>query len=624
MLVSVSAIVIAAALILAILLNIAMKPSFAARLNTYVMLYCVIAGLYFYGLGYYEVSGSFPLTVVRTPVFVFRMFVGINELGTISGARVVSTATGQVVFWLTHMMAFFTTASAAMNTLGTEAMRQLRYLLSRRGDLTLIYGINEHSIALGQECLATGKSSVIFIDESADAATVNDLNDMGMSVFVGPAAVDCDEKIMRRLHIGSRTLTVYALAKDTDKNLFFALKLKDALERMGVSARNTRVTLPGAEDIITSMLQVSEDQYGFGYVNVYEASDLTARALIRICPPWESVAFAPDGRAKEDYECVIVGFGSHGQAVLRQLVMNGQFAGSTFRATIFSPKFQREAGYLLADSPELLRNYEITSVESDARGSEFYSYIQRRLSTLKMIAVCTGDEESNREISDNLMLYLQRRRAENICVVRCGDTGARYQQRVGSPIISSEIYTLAFLSAEAADRNAILLNAVYDDSDRSDWEKWVACDSFSKMSSRASAEFLPAFIRAAGSSREEMLAGDWQPSQELLTNLGQTEHLRWNAFHFAMGYRTMTQEEFDDRAAAWQRYQEQGGVPRGFKIAKDQSARAHACLIPWDALDALSAKENAVTGRGVDYKAYDINNVLTLPRMLRAQEEADR
>ena len=121
-----------------------------------------------------------------------------------------------------------------------------------------------------------------------------------------------------------------------------------------------------------------------------------------------------------------------------------------------------------------------------------------------------------------------------------------------------------------------------------------------------------------------MLAGDWQPSQELLTNLGQTEHLRWNAFHFAMGYRTMTQEEFDDRAAAWQRSQEQGGVPRGFKIAKDQSARAHACLIPWDALDALSAKENAVTGRGVDYKAYDINNVLTLPRMLRAQEEADR
>ena len=91
------------------------------------------------------------------------------------------------------------------------------------------------------------------------------------------------------------------------------------------------------------MLQISENGYGFGYVNVFDPSQLAARALVRICPPWESVSFGEDGRAKEDYECVIVGFGSHGQAVLRQLVMNGQFAGATFHAGIFSNHFNREA-----------------------------------------------------------------------------------------------------------------------------------------------------------------------------------------------------------------------------------------------------------------------------------------
>ena len=40
-----------------------------------------------------------------------------------------------------------------------------------------------------------------------------------------------------------------------------------------------------------------------------------------------------------------------------------------------------------------------------------------------------------------------------------------------------------------------MLNAVYDPSERSEWEKWVGCDTFSKMSSRASADFLPAFKR---------------------------------------------------------------------------------------------------------------------------------
>ena len=237
----------------------------------------------------------------------------------------------------------------------------------------------------------------------------------------------------------------------------------------------------------------------------------------------------------------------------------------------------------------------------------------------RLIAVCTGDAKINREISDNLMLFLKRRRAENICVVRCGENAARYQERVGSPILSENIYTRAFLSAEDADRRAILLNAVYDHSERSDWEKWVACDSFSKMSSRASADFVPAFLRAAGVTREELLSGDWQPERELLRNLGETEHLRWNAFHYAMGYSTMSAEEFEANARTWVRCKAEGRPCP--KIAKNSEKRTHACLVSWEELNELSRRENALTGRDVDYQQMDIDNVLTLPKLLRAGEK---
>ena len=96
------------------------------------------------------------------------------------------------------------------------------------------------------------------------------------------------------------------------------------------------------------------------------------------------------------------------------------------------------------------------------------------------------------------MLFLKRHQAENICVVSCNGTTVLHQKQIGSPILRTEIYTRAFLSAERADRDAMLINAAYDTSERSVWEKWVACDSFSKMSSRAAADFLPAFARAAG------------------------------------------------------------------------------------------------------------------------------
>ena len=618
---TISAVILSAALLLAMILNLALKPSCSARLTAFCISFAVIGGTFFYGAGYWETSGDLAQTVFHTVLTVFRMFLGVNDLGAIAGTRLVSTRLGLSLFWLSHLLALYSVTTAAMSTLGAEFLRRLRSLLSRRGDLTLIYGVNEDSVALGKECLGEKNGDVVFVTESASAETVHDLNKAGMSVLTGPDAVASEAKVLRRLHIGRRKLTVYALDAADDRNLYYALRLKDALEKLGVPAERTRVALPGVEDIIGSMLQVSDTRYGFGYVNVFDRSMLAARAVIRTVPPWNCVSFGPDGRALEDFECVIAGFGAHGQAVLKQLVMNAQFAGSHFRAAIFSPNYEKEAGYLKADCPELLGRYEITSYAFDARSVDFYRYIESLLSSLKLIVLATGNEELNRELSDNLMLFLKRRGAENICVVRCGRRGVRYQERVGSPILTTNIYTRAFLSAEDADCSAILLNACYDSSDRSDWAKWVSCDSFSKMSSRASADFAPALLRASGSTREELLEGRWHPSEELLRNLGETEHLRWNAFHFAMGYRTMSEEEFAENADRWRECQK-AGIP--FRIAKNSEARTHACLVDWDELRSVSERVSAVTGRAVDYQQLDINNVLTLPKLTEAEEKSKK
>ena len=613
------AVILSTALLLAMVLNLALKPAFSAKLTTTCMLIAVVGGLIYYSTGFAETTGDLMLSLIRTPLSVIRMFVGVNELSAISGSTLVSRPIGLVCFWLLHLLAFYSMASAAMITLGAEALRHLRLLLSRRGALTIIYGINDNSIDLGKECLAARDGSVVFVAENASASVVSDLNNLGMSVFIGQDAANSGDKTMRSLRVGKRKISVYALDEAEDKNLFYALGLKKALEKQGVSPQDTRLTLPGEEEILAPMLQVSPEEYGFGYVNVYDFGDLSARAMIRLCPPWESVSFGEDGRAREDYECAVVGFERFGQAALRQLVMNGQFAGASFRATVFSPQVENEAGYLLTDSAELLKQYEIRCVAAEGRSRQFYDFVHSRLKTLKLIAVCTGSEEMDREVSDNLMLFLKRHQAEQICVVRCGRAGVRYQETVGSPIVSIPACSLAMLSSEKVDRAAILLNGIYDDSDRSDWDKWVACDPFGKMSSRASAGFAPAFLRISGSSREEVLSGEWKPDAAMLDVLGETEHKRWNAFHFAMGYRPMSREEFEENADRYRQSVAEGrtGDPR---IGKNRLARTHACLIPWEGLDELSAREAAITGRQVDYKQADINNVLALPLLLREQE----
>ena len=612
-------VVLSMALFLALIANLALKPAFSTRLTTRCMVLAAFSALIFYGAGFAETTGSLLISIMRTPLSVTRMFVGVNELSAISGSTLVSTPIGLALFWLTHMLAFFSTASAALVTIGAAALRQLRLMLSRRGNLVILFGINENSIAVGKECLAKGGNSVVYIAETADNNVISDLNGKGMSVLTGQDAIDSGDDTIRALHPLGRKVTVFALDPSEDQNLYYALKLKDALRRAGAAAENTRITLPGEEEIITSMLQVTPDAYGFGYVHVYDTGDLAARAMLRICPPWDLIPFGEDGRAQRDFGCVVIGFGRYGQAALKRLVMNAQFAGSTFHAAVFSPNVNNEAGYLLTDSPELFKNYDISLKAADGRSRTLYEYISDHLSTLSVIAVCTGSEEMDREISDSLMLFLKRRQAERIAVVQCSRRGARYQETVGSPIVTLGIYTLAMLSAEESDRDAIVLNAIYDGSEKSDWEKWVACDTFSKMSSRASADFLPAFLKAANRTREQVLAGDWDLSPALLDTLGETEHKRWNAFHFAMGYSTMTEEEFNANAEEYAQLRTDG-KPINIRISKNQLSRTHACLIPWEALDDLSERENAVTGRGVNYKQMDINNVLALPRLLRKEE----
>ena len=56
-----------------------------------------------------------------------------------------------------------------------------------------------------------------------------------------------------------------------------------------------------------------------------------------------------------------------------------------------------------------------------------------------------------------------------------------------------------------------------------------------------------------------------------------------------------------------------GGISR---ITKDTENKLHACLVSWDELDELSKLESSVTGKNVDYKKKDMENVLMVKELL--------
>lgn len=603
---------------IAIILLLATKSKVASKVTSGLIALTAVSGLLIYGYGFAHTLDDFPLAVVRALLAVCGMFLGKNELSAIAGAPMMQEAWAQTVFWLFHLLALYIIASAAIVAVGAEALKKLRLWLARRGRLNLIYGIDDDSLALGKE-LSLGKGdSVVFIDRKANANAVSAISNYGAVLRTDPDALSSSPKFLRSVAMTrkSRELTVYALSKDPAANISYAEKLLENLQKRDIRPEKTRLVILCQEDRAIQKLQVTPARYGFGFVAAINEAELAARVLVRNFPPYRHMKFDADARATTDFRVLIVGFGQTAQAVLRQITMNSQFEGSTFHAAVFAPDCQRVDGYFASSYASLLDNYDIQFFPNDARSRAMTQYIQEHGKDLRYVAICTGSEKTNREIAEDLCSHFSRHNLD-IPVYECSRQSVKAYASDGTVRQQHPLYQSHLLNMRQLDLLAMALNHQYQQQpDRTPLQTWMECDYFSRQSSRASADFAEAMIYATG--KEDPT--DWDLTDAQLLNLSKTEHLRWCAFHYCMGFYPMSDEEFDKRAAEYTRQLEETGKAT-IRITKNMVGRSHACLIPWEELPKLDKKEEAITGRKVNYQNMDTQNVLMIPKLYQLSWE---
>lgn len=610
--------------IFAVMLSLGQQPRFMKRL-TGILLLCVSAlGIVLYGYGYYELYGNVPQTTARTLFSVFCMFFGKDNIKDVSAVPLLAKPFMQIVLFLTHAAALYCTASAVVQAIGTRLVRLTHLLFVRRGKLHLIYGVNEDSIAFGQKLLDRRAGTVVFVDAGGGAPYDTKILRMGSILFGDGDAKSASAAFLKRIGLkkGERQMTVYCLDENPEQNHRYAKLLQKTLEASEIHASQTTLiaVLPAEAD--GAQLQAGARGAAFGAVHAFETYDLIARLAVHTLAPYRTMTFDKNGRAEEPFEALIIGFGKCGQAMLRALVMNGQFAGSAFKATVVALNADAQSGAFLHRYAGIPAAYDITFLDADARSASFYETLRRIGPRLKYIAVCTGDERINREIAQEYAVFCKEL-GVRAAILECSYSGVLKREDAFGPAVSARVCSPEVLSGEALDAMAKIVNHQYHIGEgfsaEADWEK---CDYFSRMSCRAVADFSDAMLAAAGTTREAVLSDGFHPSAELLETLSETEHARWCGFHYAMGYRTMPQETWNARAEQYRREVAQNGSSR-LRIGKDTAERLHACLIPWDALDALSARESAITGAGIDYRGFDRDNVLMLERMVRAMHDLE-
>ena len=562
-----------------------------------------IIGSVLYGYGYATCYGLNFISLVRALLALCRMFGGVNDLSSIESAPLLSYPAVRMIFWAGHFLAFYATASAAIKKLGEQLLVRIRVKHLRRGPLMVVYGVSEQTLLFGRSMIRAGWS-VLFVDADCPLSMADEIMGMGAVLESAPEALSPTAAFLRHTGIrpGSRRVELAVLKQDARENLDYARSFLSALKAAGIRREQVSLLSRGLGEEAAAL-----QNEGFGSVYDFEPHDLTARIAIRENPPCDMISFDEKGRAQEDFQAVILGFGRMGRAMLSQLIMNGQFFGSHFRVDIFDPG----AEMCWMHSEELSAAYDIRFHAAGGKSKAFFSFLKERGSAVRCICLCTGSSQENAETAEDIRTWLWEHSFKPAVIQATRDC------LVGRDGKNRNIWNGDIPDIQRMDALAMEINGRYHASEGLSLEEaWRRCDYFSRLSCRASADFVPAHLRAAGKTARQVLDGDWPPDAETLEHLSMTEHLRWCAFHRVMGYRTMSGETFLARAAQWKAERKQTDRP-ATRITKDAERRLHACLIPWDDLDALGARECAVTGEQKDYKGYDRDNVLVLQELLR-------
>lgn len=612
-------ILLSGAVLAVLMLLIGSRSRIALRISGVFSVIMAVAGMLIYGYGFSVTEENLVLACIRTLISVIGMFLGNAEFDAVSSAPLFSFGWARVLFWTVHLMAFFSTVSTALSAFAASFLGRIWVRFALWRPIHLFYGISDASVAYGRE-LMNDRNIVIYIAENLQESDETAIREMGAFCRTDPVALAGDTGFLRTLGIrwGKRTVSLYALGQDSTDNFRYAQHLLDAMKSLGISPERTELIIQAREDSAAAQLQVMEERYGYGFVTVYQEAGLVGRLLTKHCPPYRQITFDSNAMARQDFEALIVGFGQVGQAVLKNLIMNGQFAGSKFHADIVAPDCEQVRGTFACMAGETMNQYSLDFYPLDVRSTEIHDLLRHRGRKLRYIALCTGSDKQNREIAEDLVPYLERSGMDT-ALVCCSHQGISVYDCQEKAFCFHSLYRPEILSARTMDATAMVINHFYMGAGgQTPLKDWLCCDPFSRMSCRASADYLDAMLCMAGRTADQVLQEGWDLPEVLLENLSITEHLRWCAFHYCMGFSPMSREEYESRASRYLAQVERGEKP--LRIGKNMARRTHACLIPWEELDALSAREQIITGKPVDYKAMDTDNVLAVPTLLKIRE----
>ncbi|MDE6202694.1 MAG: hypothetical protein K2G19_04385, partial [Lachnospiraceae bacterium] len=305
---------------------------------------------------------------------------------------------------------------------------------------------------------------------------------------------------------------------------------------------------------------------------------LMTPAFLDICPARE----CSFGRVSRNLSLAVVGYSETAEELCRYLSSCVQTAGMTVSLLLFDREIGQKTAYFRFSNPELYKAISLNLSGIEPGTVEFYEFFSQKENCPDGIFFAGENENQNILYAFRLQKLLHCHKDRQIPIFVQKTSSHEHQRAFELSNLQSfgcmeQIYSYDVLINEELDAIAKAVHWHYQTYNKTgkDMElAWRQASLYEQMSSRALAIHIPWKLKCAGfekapGSFDDAYERELADNPALMENLSIGEHLRWNAFLFASGWKTVSP----------------GTLPAGAR--KDACKKLHVCLVSWEELKAV-------------------------------------
>jgi len=537
-----------------------------------------------------------------------------------------------ILYYVSHLLAYayFALLAISLINAGRRMMNQSRSLFVRNNQYVFA-GYNEASFLLAKDLIKNKNDiHILFFlpySEINNHALFEKLDSLGFIVKYVPL----DGSNMNKISCSNmkKSCACFFLDDNEDVNIKLALKFIRRLEEINLQKDLEMFVRVETED----MELLFDNKLANLHIHIFNQSDITARQFVIDHPMLK----APETACAEN-NILILGFGYMGKELLKKTIGDVQYSKKRLSITVIDECFETRCSDFLFRCAEAVEAYNVVfnpGGVSCVRSKAFFEWLLAKrekgdvsnLLSFNRIFVALGNSRLNIDVAQticNLRRNYELANSKDVIFAHINEIGAydyfseqhndRSITTFGNP---DKIYTVDVVICEAIDAIAKAMNHLYvkeneakkDAGDKTknenitENEAWNRAPLYNQNSSRAAAAGLWNVALLTGHQlakipKDQRIAKEEikQIIEDNIEEFAEYEHLRWNAYLRLNGVSRWNYKEIGERETKTR-------LEMNGKVVK------HLCLVEYDELDIISELITKNSGKKVDYKEYDRQNV---------------